>query len=248
MCPRRASNAARSEPPPSAAAVRSMVGSSVMFAAQRGEAYPGRVHIITPLPGVFRPRSDTWMLADVVGNLDVLQGADVLELGTGSGAIAVAAAKGGAGSVTVVDVSRRALATAWLNARLNGVRVQPLHGDLFAPVDARRFDIVVSNPPYLPSDGIPGRGARRAWEGGRDGRAILERICAGVAAHLRPGGIVLLVHSSVIGVSRTLDGLEQGGLRADVVMRRRGPTGPLLSERMPDLHEEEICVVRGRLA
>ena len=225
-----------------------MVGSSVMFAAERRQGYPGRVHIITPLPGVFHPRSDTWMLADVVTCLDALQGADVLELGTGSGAIAVAAAKGGAGSVTVVDVSRRALATAWLNARLNGVRVKPRHGDLFAPVASERFDIVVSNPPYLPSDGVPRRGAQRAWEGGEDGRAILERICAGVASHLRPGGVVLLVHSSVNGVSRTLDGLEQAGLRADVVARERGPTGPLLSARRPDLAEEEIYVVRGRRA
>lgn len=90
--------------------------------------------------------------------------------------------------------------------------------------------------------------AARAWEGGADGRAVLERICAGVARHLRPSGTVLLVHSSVNGVARTLDALEQAGLRADVVARRRGPTGPLLSARMPELEEEEIYVVRGRLA
>ena len=204
------------------------------------------MHIITPLPGVFAPRSDTWMLADVVRAQDALQGADVLELGTGSGAIAVAAAQGGARAVTVVDVSRRALATAWLNARLNGVRVAARRGDLFEPVADRRFDIVVSNPPYLPGSTIPKRGAQRALEGGTDGRALIERICADVGHHLRPGGIVLLVHSSVNDVPRTLHALEQGGLPADVVARQRGPTGPLLSARMPDLDEEEICVVRGR--
>ncbi|MEA2222081.1 MAG: release factor glutamine methyltransferase [Solirubrobacteraceae bacterium] len=206
------------------------------------------MHIITPIPGVFAPRSDTWLLADVVRAQAGLRGADVLELGTGSGAIGVAAATGGARSVTVVDVSRRALLTAWLNARLNGARVVARRGDLFAPVAGERFDIVVSNPPYLPSRHIPRRGAARAWEGGADGRAVLERICAGVARHLRPSGTVLLVHSSVNGVARTLDALEQAGLRADVVARRRGPTGPLLSARMPELEEEEIYVVRGRLA
>jgi release factor glutamine methyltransferase len=224
-----------------------MVGSSVMFRGAAREEYPRRVHIITPLPGVFAPRSDTWLLADIVRRQAGLQEADVLELGTGSGAIAVCAAKAGARSVTVVDVSRRALATAWLNARINGVAVVPRRGDLFAPVEGRRFDIVVSNPPYLPSDAIPSRGAARAWEGGADGRAILARICAGVARHLRPRGTVLLVHSSVNGVSRTLDALEQGGLRADVIARQRGPTGPLLRAKMPDLHEEEIYVVRGRV-
>ena len=224
-----------------------MVGSGVMFASAAGEGYPARVHIITPLPGVFHPRSDTWLLADVVRRQDALRGADVLEVGTGSGAIAVAAAKGGAGRVTVVDVSRRALATAWLNARINGVRVVPRRGDLFAPVSEQRFDIVVSNPPYLPSRGIPARGAARAWEGGVDGRSILERICSNVAQHLNPRGTVLLVHSSVNGVSRTLDALQEAGLRADVIARERGSVGPLLAERMPELDEEEICVVRGRL-
>ena len=223
-----------------------MVGSSVMFAAAAGEAYPATMRIIT-LPGVFTPRSDTWMLADVMRREEPPQGADVLELGTGSGAIGVAAAQGGARSVTVVDVSRRALVTAAINARLNGVRVIPKRGDLFEPVAGQQFDLVVSNPPYLPSDEIPTRGAARAWEGGGpDGRALLERICAQVAEHLKPGGTVLLVHSSVNDVSRTLMALEQAGLQADIVFRHTGPTGPLLQEKLPELDEEEIYVVRGR--
>lgn len=196
---------------------------------------------------MFSPRSDTWLLADVVRRQDALEGAEVLELGTGSGAIAVSAAKGGARRVTVVDVSRRALVTAALNARMNGVRVVARRGDLFAPVEGERFDIVVSNPPYLPSAAIPARGAARAWEGGPGGRSILERICADVRRHLKPRGAVLLVHSSVNDVSRTLDALEEAGLRADVIARERGSVGPLLAQRMPDLDEEEILVVRGRL-
>jgi len=75
---------------------------------------------------------------------------------------------------------------------------------------------------------------------------LLERICSEVAGHLRPGGTVLLVHSSVNDVSRTLDALEQAGLKADVVHQETGPLGPLLSARRPDLDEEEIYVVRGR--
>ncbi|MEA2130677.1 MAG: release factor glutamine methyltransferase [Solirubrobacteraceae bacterium] len=190
-----------------------------------------------------------------------LEGADVLELGTGSGAIAIAAARGGAASVTAVDVSRRALLCAWLNARLNGARVEARHGDLFAPVRDRRFDFVVSNPPYLPSPDpqagrrLPRRGPARAWEGGSDGRSILERICAQVGYHLRPGGTLLLIQSSVTGLTRTLDVLESAGLHADVVARRRGPLGPLLSARAAALrargllgpaNEEELYVVRGR--
>lgn len=222
-----------------------MVGSRVTFAGGAREAYPATMRIIT-LPGVFTPRSDTWLLADVMRRERPPRDADVLELGTGSGAIGVAAAQSGARSVTVVDVSRRALVTAAINARLNGVRVTPRRGDLFAPVAGQQFDLVVSNPPYLPSDAIPTRGASRAWQGGADGRALLERICADVAEHLRPGGIVLLVHSSVNDVARTLEALEEAGLEADIVHRETGALGPLLSAKRPDLDEEEIYVVRGR--
>ena len=205
------------------------------------------MRIIT-LPGVFTPHSDTWLLADVMRRERPPRDADVLELGTGSGAVGVAAAQSGARSVTVVDVSRRALVTAAINARLNGVRVTPRRGDLFGPVAGQQFDLIVSNPPYLPSEEIPARGPSRAWEGGGDGRALLERICADVATHLRPGGTVLLVHSSVNDVSRTLDALEEAGLRADIVHRETGPLGPLLAAKRPDLDEEEIYVVRGRRA
>ncbi len=213
------------------------------------------------VPGVFAPRSDTWLLSEVLNSYAGLEGAEVLELGTGSGAIAVGAARGGAAQVTAVDVSRRALCCAWINARLRGVRVEVVRGDLFAPVRERRFDFVVSNPPYLPAldvsegDRLPTRGASRAWEGGRDGRQLLERICAQVAYHLKPRGVVLLMQSSVSDVYRTLAALEAGGLQADIVARRRGPLGPLLSERADALRErgllgerdeEELLVVRGR--
>jgi release factor glutamine methyltransferase len=218
------------------------------------------VRIIT-CPGVFAPRSDTWMLADVLTAQAGLEDADVLELGTGSGAIAIAAARGGARSVVAVDLSRRALVCAWLNARLNGARVEARRGDLFGAVRDQRFDYVVSNPPYLPSRDVrvahrlPTRGAARAWEGGHDGRIVLDRICAQIGYHLRPRGTVLLMQSSVSGLAQTLEALEAAGLHADVVARRRGPLGPLMSARAAALRargllgpqdEEELYVVRGR--
>jgi release factor glutamine methyltransferase len=201
------------------------------------------------------------MLADVLTAQAGLEDADVLELGTGSGAIAIAAARGGARSVVAVDLSRRALVCAWLNARLNGARVEARRGDLFGAVRDQRFDYVVSNPPYLPSRDVrvahrlPTRGAARAWEGGHDGRIVLDRICAQIGYHLRPRGTVLLMQSSVSGLAQTLEALEAAGLHADVVARRRGPLGPLMSARAAALRargllgpqdEEELYVVRGR--
>ncbi len=214
------------------------------------------MRIVAP-PGVFKPISDTWLLADCLRREAGLTGGSVLDVCTGSGALAVAAARGGARRVTAVDASRRAVLTARLNARLNGARIAARRGDLFAPVAGERFDLIVSNPPYVPSasEELPQRGLERAWEAGLDGRAVLDRICAEAPARLERGGTLLVVHSTVCGEGATIDRLAQAGLEASVVARRRGPLGPLLSARAEELErrgllapgarEEDLIVVRA---
>ncbi len=199
------------------------------------------------------------MLAGLVHREDRIPGGAALDLCSSSGALAVTAGQAGAASVTAVDVSRRAVLAARLNGLLNGVRVRALRGDLFAPLGSRRFDAILSNPPYLPADDdrLPDAGPERAWEAGVDGRMLIDRIAGGAAAHLNPGGVLLLVQSSICGVARTLELLEQGGLGAEVVERRRGPLGPLLAARAQELErrgllalgerEEELVVVRARM-
>jgi release factor glutamine methyltransferase len=211
---------------------------------------------VATLPGVFRPRPDTWLLAAHL-RAELRPGARLLDVCTGSGALAIAGAQAGASEVTAIDVSRRSVLTVRVNARLNGVRVRALRGDLFAPVGGARFDAIVSNPPYLPSedDGLPRRGARRAWDAGTDGRVLLDRICAQAPGHLNPGGFLLLVHSSVCGLEQTVDALEGGGLAVEVLERRRGPLGPLVSARAPLLEargilapgerEEDMLIVKA---
>src|SRR5918994_3513684 len=98
------------------------------------------------LPGVFPPHSDSHLLARTLARR-VTRRDSVLDLCCGSGILAVTAARAGAGSVTAVDVSRRAVACTWLNAVLNGTRVRALRGDLFAPVAGERFDLQRANPP-----------------------------------------------------------------------------------------------------
>ena len=215
------------------------------------------MRLVTP-PGVFRPLSDTWMLAEALRESTLPPGASVLELCTGSGAVAIAAAQRGARKVVAVDVSLRSVVAARVNARLNGVSVQAVRGDLFAAVADQRFDAIVANPPYVPAESaeLPSRWPERCWDAGHDGRVLLDRIIDGAPAHLRPGGFVLLVHSSICGIDATLEGMRAGGLRADVVVRRRGPLGPLMSARSRTLEqrgllgggerEEEVVVVRGR--
>ena len=215
------------------------------------------MRIIT-LPGVFQPHSDARLLAAAMRERGLAVGARVLEVFAGSGAVAIAAAREGAREVTVIDVSRRALAASWINARRNGVRVRTRRGDLFAPVAGERFDLILANPPYVPSaaDELPRSGAARAWEGGGDGRALLDRLCDEAPAHLAPGGTLLLVQSSICGEDATLARIEAAGLHGERVAAERGPLGPLMRERAPLLHargllapgqhEEELLVLAGR--
>lgn len=230
------------------------VGLRAGLASQRS-GHPVAVRIFAP-PGVFRPHSDSLMLAELVAKT-VAPGARVLDLCTGSGAIAIAAAGAGA-EATAVDVSRRAVLAARLNAIGNGVRVRALRGDLFEPVAGERFDAIASNPPYLPGarDELPRRGPSRAWEGGADGRLILDRIISGVAEHLRPGGVAMVVHSSVCGIEESLERFAAAGLEATVAERRTGRLGPLLADRVQLLErrglvpagsrEEELVVISAR--
>ena len=208
------------------------------------------------LPGVFRPRSDSWMLVRALRD-EVERGrTTVLDLCTGSGAVALTAAAAGA-DVTAVDVSRRAVATVRLNAALRGLPVDARHGDLLGPVHGRSFDAIATNPPYVPaeSDVLPERGRRRAWDAGRDGRALIDRICDAAPAHLAPGGVLLLVQSSISGTGATLDRLDAAGLRTGVTATARGPLGPLMLRRVeqleqsgaiaPGQRDEEVVVIRA---
>ncbi len=208
------------------------------------------------LPGVFKPRSDTWLLAAHLRRQPQVRGA-VLDLCTGSGALAVAAAGADATSVTAVDLSWRAVITAQLNARLNGVRVRTRRGSLLDAVPGERFDMIVSNPPYLPGDDPADRGTARHIEGGRDGRDLLDRIIEAAPAHLNPGGVLMVTHSSINGEETSLERMRAAGLEAGVLDRVPGPLGPLLMARAPELErrgllspgarDEELLIVAGRL-
>jgi release factor glutamine methyltransferase len=212
------------------------------------------VRLVIP-PGVFKPPSDAFLLARSLR--DHAPGADVLDLCTGSGVLAVAAGLAGAQSVTAVDISRRAVLAARLNGALNGVRIRARRGDLLNAVPGEQFDVIVANPPYLPELAGDPRGLERATEAGFDGRRFVDRVIEQAPEHLRPGGVLLLVHSSVNGVQPSLERIERNGMAPDVAACHRGPFGPILRRRAPILEdrgliargerEEDVVVVRGRV-
>ena len=199
------------------------------------------LRLVTP-PGVFAPRSDAAVLLDAA--LPRLRG-DVLDLCSGSGVLALAAVPHAA-SVLAVDTSRMAAGAIRLNALLNRRRVEVRRGDLFAAVGSRRFDVILTNPPYLPTP--PGADARLgspAWEGGPRGRDLLDRICTDVHAHLRPGGEVLIVHSALADLERTLELLDRSGLTTAIVAEQEGPYGSIVRSRLDYLESAGLLHDRG---
>ena len=210
---------------------------------------------IVVFPGVLRPPSDAALLAGVMARNE-LTGRTVLDVCSGTGILGLTAARLGA-RATAVDLSRRAVLNARLNARLNGLALEVLRGDLFEPVGARRFDLIVSNPPYIPAPpGDAPRGAARAWDAGPEGREFLDRICDRAAEHLLPGGRVLLVHSSLARPEQTASRLAAQGLEAAVAAEHDGSLGPVGRERLDYLRSigvadeslaERMVVVEGSL-
>ncbi|MEU3184041.1 HemK2/MTQ2 family protein methyltransferase [Streptomyces sp. NPDC006923] len=209
------------------------------------------------LPGVYAPQDDTALLAEALRAEALPPRAETLDVGTGTGALALAAARRGA-VVTAVDISWRCVLSARLNARLARLPVRVLRGNLLAPVAGRSFDVILANPPYVPapSGAWPGHRAARAWDAGNDGRLLLDRICQEAPPLLRPGGVLLIVHSALCAEDPTLLRLRAAGLHAAVIERRQVAFGPVLRGRWSWLrsqglveegqNKEELVVVRAR--
>jgi len=152
---------------------------------------------------VLIPRPETELLVEtVLRHLPVDAPSRVLDVCTGSGCIAVSlAAERPSASVWAVDLSPAALEVARHNAEALGVgaRVSLRHGDLLdgLPPDAR-FDVLVSNPPYVEAGELAGlqrevqREPRLALDGGADGLDLVRRLVAGAPAVLKPGGLLAM--------------------------------------------------------
>jgi release factor glutamine methyltransferase len=147
-------------------------------------------------PRVLIPRPETELLVEAV---ITLKPARVLDLCTGSGCIAVSVALGlPEASVWATDVSRDACEVARLNAEPCGSRVTVLEADLFGGLPESKFDVVVSNPPYVKTGELPTlqrevqREPKLALDGGADGLDVVRRIAAEAKGWLKAGGTLAL--------------------------------------------------------
>ncbi|KAJ1266360.1 hypothetical protein BS78_08G145200 [Paspalum vaginatum] len=157
--------------------------------------------VVAVREGVLIPRPETEAVVDIVKRVEGFEDGWWADLGTGSGAIAVAVARelGAAGRVFATDVSEVALEVARLNVQRYGVqdKVEIRHGSWFEPLEDVKGKLmgVISNPPYIPNVDLPGLQPEVGWhepklalDGGKDGLEHLLHLCEGLSSVLKPGG------------------------------------------------------------
>ena len=171
--------------------------------------------IIDTDDNVYVPAEDSYLLAE---NLQIKEGQSVLEIGTGSGIVAMYASRL-TDKITVTDINFDACELARKNFRKNNIEnIEILWGNLFDVVENRKFDVILFNTPYLPTeeDEVLDNTINYAFDGGLNGRKVIDLFLNEVKNHLNDGGIVQMIQSSLSGNDETLSKLDELGFIAEI--------------------------------
>ncbi|AGO60654.1 MULTISPECIES: HemK2/MTQ2 family protein methyltransferase [Ferroplasma] len=142
---------------------------------------------------VYKPSDDTYLILD---NAEC--GKSVLEMGSGSGLIAITLARQGH-SVTAADISPEAINLIKHNAFINNVDMEIVRSDLFENIHGK-YDTIIFNPPYLPVEGESPQ-----WAGGKDGFAVTGKFLATAHEYLNPGGNIFLILSDLTDIESFIE-------------------------------------------
>lgn len=171
--------------------------------------------------GVYSLREDTYLLAESLRE-EVKEEDEVLDVGTGTGILALIAARKGK-NTTGTDINKKALRLAKINARENGItNVEFLQSDLFENIGEEKFNLIVLNPPYLPGKSLE-RGSRESdqWYGGENGRKVVKNFSKGVEKYLEGDGRILLLISSLTNLDETEKLFRERGFEVEVIDERK---------------------------
>jgi HemK-related putative methylase len=168
---------------------------------------------------VYEPAEDTFLFAE---NLKVKKTDKVLEIGTGTGIIAIISSKK-TEKVVAVDINEYAVECTRKNSDINKSNIDVRLGDLFDPVKDEKFDLILFNTPYLPTneDERVDDELEAAWDGGVDGRVVIDRFIKELTVHLNPGGRVQLVQSSLSNIEETTGRLMELGFEVSLTASER---------------------------
>jgi release factor glutamine methyltransferase len=221
-----------------------------------------RLGDVAAYPGVYAPQHDSHLLIEAMYRTTAVAGRSVVDLCTGSGVVAIAAAQSQASPVSAWDISPRAIRCTRDNAADAEVCVDARVGRLHHAVRLGPYDVVLCNPPCVPTppwhddQDIPAdANPTSAWDAGADGRLVLDQLCERAVDLMAGGGTMLLVQSEFAGIEQTVRSLRSSGLATSIAASRRIPFGPVLTARADwlrhigalsgDRREEELVVIRA---
>lgn len=164
---------------------------------------------------VYPPAEDTFLFID---NLEVKEDDKVLEIGVGTGIVSIKAAMS-AKTVIGVDINPHAIKCAQENAKLNNIEnFTVIESDLFENIK-EKFDLILFNTPYLPvtdDEHLDDDDYSKAWDGGADGRSVIDRFLKDAKKYLKDDGRIQLIQSSLSNNEKTLKYLNENGYRASI--------------------------------
>ncbi|VVB66280.1 putative S-adenosylmethionine-dependent methyltransferase [Candidatus Gugararchaeum adminiculabundum] len=174
---------------------------------------------------VYNPAEDSFMLAKYSASR---ASGRILDVGTGSGIQAIFA-----NASVAVDINEKAVENARYNCALNNCKCEVIHSDLFSKVSGE-FDTIIFNPPYLPTspDEVTKGPIDLAWNGGSDGRAVIDKFLALFSPFLAPGGKLLMLHSSLADTEKTVLALRHLGFKVEILEEK-------------NIGEESLCVLEA---
>jgi release factor glutamine methyltransferase len=166
---------------------------------------------------VYNPAEDSYLMAE---NSGASKDDIVLDVGTGSGIQALTAAQH-AKKVLAVDINPHALETAKKNAKINKIKnIEFRESNLFEKIKPEeKFDLIIFNPPYVPSDEKYMLG--KAWAGGKKGREVIDRFIDSAPEHLNTGGRITLLISSVNEPEEVIKKLEEKKLTVTITAKKK---------------------------
>jgi release factor glutamine methyltransferase len=185
-------------------------------------------YILCIHPSVYDPSDDTYLILEFFDeNPEILKGASVLEIGSGSGIISIHAIALGASRAVSIDISQLACEYTLYNAEralgdLDVAKIDVLRGDAaLAMRKGSYFDLIIINPPYLPQEETTGDPLLdSALYGGKSGVEVTASILKSISERIRGNYTILLIHSSITGLNFTLEMMRSLSIRPFIVKER----------------------------
>ncbi len=145
------------------------------------------------MEGVYKPEEDSYLL---ISSIEI-NGKKALDMGCGCGIIALHLAKNGC-EVVAVDINEKAVENTIKNARINQINLRCFKSNLFSNIN-EKFDMIAFNPPYLPT-----KNEDIAWDGGKNGKEIIEKFLREAKNYLNKDGVIYMVMNSLNKVDKII--------------------------------------------